>query len=105
MVYILRFSPLQNAICFIIVTYSVPVLFIFHIQDVPKLKKKIRRQNCITTQGATKKKKVRRAVGLSKTWSSPLAVVSTKVSKAKVLRTKLRGGVIATSYTPGLPVT
>ena len=32
------FFPLQNA-CFIILTYLVPVLFTFYIQDVPKLKK------------------------------------------------------------------
>jgi len=31
--------PLQNAVCFIILTYLVPVLFIFYIQDVLKLKK------------------------------------------------------------------
>ena len=39
MVYTLRFFPLQNAICFIILTYSVPVLFTFCIQGVLKLKK------------------------------------------------------------------
>ena len=38
MVYTLRFS-LQNAVCFIILTYFVPVLFIFYIQGVLKLKK------------------------------------------------------------------
>jgi len=33
------FFPLQNAVCFIILTYLAPVLFTFYIQDVPKLKK------------------------------------------------------------------
>ena len=33
------FLSLQNAVCFIILTYLVPVLFTFHIQDVLKLKK------------------------------------------------------------------
>ena len=33
------FLPLQNAVCFIIVTYLVPVLFTLYIQDVLKLKK------------------------------------------------------------------
>jgi hypothetical protein len=33
------FSSLQNAVCFIALTYFVPVLFTFYIQDVPKLKK------------------------------------------------------------------
>jgi len=33
------FLSLQNAVCFIILTYLVPVLFIFYIQSVLKLKK------------------------------------------------------------------
>ena len=32
------FFPLQNAVCFIILTYLVPVLFTFYIQAVLKLK-------------------------------------------------------------------
>ena len=34
-----QFFSLQNAVCFIILTYLVPVLFKFYIQDVLKLKK------------------------------------------------------------------
>jgi len=39
MVYALRFFPLLNAACFIILTYLVPVLFTFYLQGVLKLKK------------------------------------------------------------------
>jgi len=37
MVYTLRFFPLQNAVSFIILTYLVPVLFTFYLQNVLKL--------------------------------------------------------------------
>jgi len=39
MVCTLRFFPLQNSVCFINLTYLVPVLFTFYIQVVLKLKK------------------------------------------------------------------
>ena len=38
MVYTLRFFFFKNAVCFIILTYLVPVLFRFYIQGVLKLK-------------------------------------------------------------------
>ena len=39
MLYTLRFFSLQNAVCFIMLTCLVPVLFTFYIQVVLKLKK------------------------------------------------------------------
>ena len=40
MLYTLRFFSLQNAVCFIMLTCLVPVLFTFYVQCVVKLKKK-----------------------------------------------------------------
>jgi hypothetical protein len=47
------FFPLQNTVCFIILTYLVPVLFTFYIQGVLKLKNNSDAKRSIATDVST----------------------------------------------------
>jgi len=49
MVYTLRLFSLQNVVCFLILTYLVPVLFTFYIQGLLKLKKVIQAPKRLST--------------------------------------------------------
>jgi len=75
--YTFRFFSLQNAVCLKILTYLVPVLFIFYIQNVLKLK---------NNSGAKRLKKEKYEM----TW--PLLDIGVCKSKGKVILVQARCG-------------